>query len=98
MTNRDMPAHPGTQRAWPKDGPIDGVLIATDGLTKRETAAIAAMQGLLANHEASASIQEDAIEAGIHPADNMASIAVYAADALFDELEKTEPAKTEPKS
>ena len=87
MRNRDNTAFP----RLPAYGP--------SGLTKRETAAIAAMQGLLANHEASASIQgQDAIEAGIHPADNMASIAVYAADALFDELEKTEPAKTEPKS
>ena len=57
MRNRDNTAFP----RLPAYGP--------SGLTKRETAAIAAMQGLLANHEASASIQEDAIEAGIHPAD-----------------------------
>ena len=88
MRNRNEPAGAYTAAIYrDQDCPVQFVGGA-EGLTKREAAAIAAMQGMLANHEASASIQEDAIEAGIHPADNMASIAVYAADALFDELEK----------
>ena len=82
MTNRDMPAHPGTQRAWPKDGPIDGVLIATDGLTKREAAAIAAMQGLLAASGGSEHYYAaDDIK-------NVSRAAVDHADALFDDMEK----------
>ena len=76
--NRDFPAQPCQRNG-----------IEYDGLTKREAVAFGNMQRLLANYEASVSIQEEAIEAGNCPANYMARIAVNTADALFDELEKS---------
>lgn len=64
MRERDRPATPTA------DGQLG------DGLTKREAAAIAAMQGLLAG------------EREHTPPDETAKSAVKRADALFDELEK----------
>ena len=66
MRNRDMPA--GANNA---DGPN------YDGLTKREAAAIAAMQGMLA-HDADLGV----------PRLDVPREAVSMADSLFDELDK----------
>ena len=75
MRNRDMPA-----TAYPTsiyrdmDRPVEFVGGA-EGLTKREEAAIAAMQSLRLAHP------------HLEPSD-IARFSIYDADALFDELEK----------
>lgn len=73
MKNRDMPT--GTNASIGKM--IDGVEVfsSSDGLTKLETAAIAAMQGLLV------STTKDSVT-------SIPKAAVSIANALFDELEK----------
>lgn len=78
--NRDMPAYPKANPYVAEPG----------GLTKREAAAIAAMQGMMANDK-SISALRDGIE-GFCQATSIASVAH--ADALFDELERTEKETT----
>ena len=66
MRNRDKSAHPA-----PSDAP--------DGLTKREAAAIAAMQGMLANPTCGSDFR--CAQAGCKKG-------MRDADALFDELDE----------
>ena len=75
MRNRDMPA--GVE-------PMDEAI----GLTKREAAAIAALQGILA--DSSFQVPDEVRQELISANEVIAGMAVRAADALFDELEKTE--------
>ena len=70
MRNRDMPAAPQDENQY------GGPAYIFCGLTKRETAAIAAMQSALATLGADYSYAE------------RAQVAAKQADALFDELEK----------
>ena len=70
MRNRDTPANGEYKK-------VNECAIQKGGMTKREKAAIAAMQGIMAS---STSMNPD----GSH----FAKIAVKMADALFDELEK----------
>ncbi len=77
MKNRNMPAEPiYNEQGFPTNAAsLDNIYLKAKGLTKLETAAIAAMQGLLSKkytetHEA------------------CARFAVKQANALFDELEK----------
>ena len=71
--NRDTPASPQDQNQY--GGPAHIFC----GLTKREAAAFAAMQGMVASGER---LMEDT------SAHFVAQCAVIQADALFDELEK----------
>ena len=80
MRNRDAPAG-----AYAGQHAGDGSDIGADGLTKREAAAIAAMQGIITasdyfilDGEKAASIRQQV------------RVAVRVADALFDELERAE--------
>ena len=75
MRNRDKSAHPA-----PSDAP--------DGLTKREAAAIAAMQGLMSNSDALTSLHQAADSECGEAEALVAKEAIRQADALFDELEK----------
>lgn len=71
--NRDMPA--GAFPAIIREGRHNELEVGSDGLTKRETAAMIAMHaGRISQPNASASV--------------LAIAAVLDADALFDELEK----------
>ena len=92
MRNRDLPAVAGEVAEWGEhpligaDGKEAGHYVGSRtvqhaGLTKREAAAIAAMQGLLANP----SIKHQA--RGSYKATDIAYFAVMHADALFDALE-----------
>lgn len=76
MLNRDMPA-----KGFYKPNDYYGCEKTFHGLTKRESAAIAAMQGFCANPQ----LHTTSFEI-------IASWAVKQADALFDELEKEGPA------
>ena len=58
--------------------------------TKREDAAMVAMQGLLANHHMVVKAARHAGEKGIEWWEQIAIEADTLADALFDELEKNE--------
>ena len=58
------------------------------GLTKREQAAIAAMQGLLAGFVDPVSMGNLSEKTGVEPEVAIAMMAQKFADALFDELEK----------
>ena len=77
MNNRDMPAKPLDKAC--NDAIENGYGIFAEGLTKLEYAAIAAMKGLLSNLDSS---NEDLIEL-------VAPSSIFLANALFDELEKT---------
>ena len=84
MRNRDMPAAPTD----PQDAvDFTGKPYAEhQGLTKRESAAIAALQGLLAGEGARKVSVADAM--GITRSQAYVQEAVDYADALFNELEK----------
>lgn len=76
MRNRDTEINP------PPDS-------ARGGLTKREYAAIAAMQGILADpSNIDPRLLATADANGIKPVQVIAGMAANSADALFDELEK----------
>ena len=79
MTDTSGPAFPST---WSKD-----VVIGNEGMTKREYAAIAAMQGLLATQGAMAN--KDARWLSFSN-EHTAKISVAVADALLRELAKEE--------
>ena len=63
--------------AYPKYSRTGSIAQSSGGMTKREAAAIAAMQGIVSKH-------------GGSPAD-IAEHAVELADALFEELDKLNP-------
>ena len=79
MKNADMPANPHEWRDYTEHG---GEMIRETffGLTKREYAAIEAMQGICVNSGRNGT--------DYHKPENIAKIAVKLADALFEELEK----------
>ena len=58
------------------------------GLSKREAAAIAAMQGMLANPEVEKYAHAHALEGEPFSMAKYASVAVRIADAMFDALEE----------
>ena len=81
MKNRDHPANPAIIDLDFSDTAIDGGTggkLITPGLTKREYAAIEAMNGYIAAD----------VKLGLGPA-KIAEWAVHDADALFDELNKS---------
>lgn len=61
-----------------------------NGMTKREYAAIHAMQGLLSRPDVNAACEQTAAEEGIDPAMVLAELAAHQVDCLFDELEATQ--------
>ena len=77
MRNRDMPASGIPEVAVPLSGDAFRVVMNGEaGLTKREAAAIAAMQGMMR------------METSESDPGKLAEFAVRQADALFDELDK----------
>lgn len=83
MRNRDKPAN--VQFYKMQSG---GVIVKGDGLTKREAAAIAAMQGYRAAGYSDKSGYPFSSE-------KMAKQTAKDADALFDELDKNETAESD---
>ena len=86
--NRSLPASAIPSISMPEnDFPIEITSFGYSGLTKREAAAIAAMQGILAN-------PQTPIDLAQWPASERKAVvaeqAVDQADALFDALEKKE--------
>ena len=78
MRNRDMPATP-----CPADVDhvaMDGARVPLDGLTKREAAAIAAMQGMLGNALVMEKIEEVSEQMALTPAATFAKMATEHAD------------------
>ena len=92
MRNRDEPAAPSDRQLY--FGKVDGkdVWDAPLGLTKREAATIAVMQGLLSGEDTAgaASVVENAKRFNMTPTRFFVRLAVQHADALFDELETEE--------
>lgn len=89
MRNRDMPAGMGDHAVkMPLTSAIS--MAQSPGLTKFETAAIAAMQGILACPEgwAAATAVVKATDARISTEMAVAHFSISHAKALFDELEK----------
>ena len=70
------------------DFPVEITSFGYSGLTKREAAAIAAMQGMLANPEVEQYAHAHALEGEPFSMAKYAAVAVRIADAIFDALEK----------
>ena len=90
MRNRDAPAYNATvlkRSGATSKTPESQRYESHHGLTKREAAAIAAMQGMLALGWRSKEQRDTARDKWVVP-DDIAQGAVAYADALFDELEK----------
>ena len=81
MKNRDMPAAPPAHRTF-----FSGE--EATGLTKREAAAIAAMQGVIGNPDYMKALAKQFGTSGMKAPDYVALAARDLSDALFDELEK----------
>jgi hypothetical protein len=86
MTNPIDPAYPIMPKANPGEWAVGSL-----GLTKREHFAAMAMQGFLANPQMALGATVEDKRMSINEA------AVFTADALIAELNKTELNKTEPK-
>ena len=82
MRNRDMPATPQEANQF------GGSVYAWSGFTKREEAAIAAMQGLLScSSEQFASLNTASATVGTTFGQTVAAVAINHVDDLFDALE-----------
>ena len=93
MRNRDMPAIPSEQELYfGKEDDGEPIWLTPLGLTKLEAAAIAAMQGVLANNDYTSGEPDKA--GGKYVARN----AVYYARHLFDELDPDERIRGEEES
>lgn len=88
MRNRDMPAT-AVASAIVGENPFGKPIYREhDGLSKREKAAIAAMQGILSHPPKVTAEQEEVIsQSGMTPFHVAARMAIAHADALFDELD-----------
>lgn len=78
MTNADKPAYPIVPPVFEEGPAFEG----SNGLTKREAFAMAAMQGIVKEY-----VYQDSVTGETHGHDFVAQMAIKVADELLKELE-----------